>query len=259
MKKSDYEAELEKLQIELIKLQEWIKSTGAKVIVVFEGRDTAGKGGVIKRITQHLSPRIVRIAALPKPTERERTQFYFQRYVAHFPAGGEMVLFDRSWYNRSGVEKVLGFCDDEEHREFLDICPKFERMIVASGVILIKYWFQVSHYEQEERFNARTDNPLKRWKLSPIDLMSREKWYEYSLARDETFAHTNIEEAPWHIVHADDKKTARLNCIHHLLSQIPYSDTLPEKIELPALSELPDRSDDEPDAGVARVPLVFEP
>ncbi len=231
--KKEYEKELFKLQLELIKLQEWIKHKGLKVVVIFEGRDAAGKGGVIKRITQHLNPRICRVVALPAPTEREKTQWYFQRYVAHLPSAGEMVLFDRSWYNRAGVEYVMGFCTEEEHQEFLRSCPEFERMLVRSGIILIKYWFSVSDEEQERRFRSRLLEPHKRWKLSPMDLESRSRWVEYSRAKDINFAHTDIKQAPWWVVHSDNKKLARLNCIAHLLTQIPYEDLTPEPIELP--------------------------
>lgn len=228
-----YEKELFRLQLELVKLQEWIKRKGLKVMVIFEGRDAAGKGGVIKRITQYLSPRICPIVALPAPTEREQTQWYFQRYVEHLPAAGEMVLLDRSWYNRAGVEKVMGFCTPEEHQEFLRSCPEFERMLVRSGIILIKYWFSVSDEEQEKRFQSRLTEPHKRWKLSPMDLESRARWVEYSKAKDEMFAHTDIKQAPWYVVNSDIKKHARLNCISHLLNLIPYEDLTPEPIELP--------------------------
>ena len=228
-----YGKELFRLQLELVKLQAWIKHKGLKVVVVFEGRDAAGKGGVIKRITQFLSPRVCRVAALPAPTERETTQWYFQRYVAHLPAAGEMVLFDRSWYNRPGVEHVMGFCTDQEYHEFLRSCPQFERMLVRSQIILIKYWFSVSDEEQERRFRARIDEPHKRWKLSPMDLESRTRWVEYSRAKDEMFAHCDIKQAPWYVVNADNKKHARLNCIRHLLSMIPYEDLTPEPVELP--------------------------
>jgi polyphosphate kinase 2 len=231
--KKFYEKELVKLQIELVKLQEWIKDKGLKVVVIFEGRDAAGKGGVIKRITQRLNPRICRVVALATPTEREKTQWYFQRYVAHLPAAGEMVLFDRSWYNRAGVERVMGFCTDDEFEEFLRTCPEFERMLIRSGIILIKYWFSVSDEEQERRFQDRIDDPTKRWKLSPMDLASREKWVEYSEAKDEMFKYTDLKNAVWYVVEADDKKRARLNCIHHLLSLIPYEDLTPEPIKLP--------------------------
>jgi polyphosphate kinase 2 len=228
-----YEKELTKLQIELVKLQEWIKNKGLKVVVIFEGRDAAGKGGVIKRITQRLNPRICRVVALGTPTEREKTQWYFQRYVPHLPAAGEMVLFDRSWYNRAGVERVMGFCTNDEYEEFLRTCPEFERMLKRSGIILIKYWFSVSDEVQEKRFKARIDDPTKRWKLSPMDLESREKWLEYSEAKDEMFKYTDLKNAVWYVVEADDKKRARLNCIHHLLSLIPYKDLTPKPIKLP--------------------------
>lgn len=247
LKTSFYEEELAKLQIELVKLQEWIKFKGLKVIVIFEGRDAAGKGGVIKTITQSLNPRICRVVALGTPTEREKTQWYFQRYVAQLPAAGEMVLFDRSWYNRAGVERVMDFCTEDEYREFLRSCPEFERMLVRSGIILIKYWFSVSDEEQERRFQARINDPTKRWKLSPMDLQSRSKWVEYSKAKDEMFAHTDIKQAPWYVVNADDKKRARLNCIRHLLSIIPFEDLTPEPIELPPL---PDKS------GYVRPPIT---
>jgi len=232
--KKFYEKELAKLQIELVKLQEWIKKRELQVIVVFEGRDAAGKGGVIKRITQSLNPRICRVVALHIPTEREKTQWYFQRYVAHLPAAGEMVLFDRSWYNRAGVERVMGFCTDQQYREFLRSCPDFERILVRSGIILIKYWFSVSNEEQERRFQKRNLDPTKRWKLSPMDLQSRAKWVEYSRAKDEMFSYTDIKQAPWYVVEADDKRRARLNCISHLLSLIPYKDMTPKPIKLPS-------------------------
>jgi polyphosphate kinase 2 len=231
--KKVYEDKLTELQTELVMLQEWIKEKGLRVVVVFEGRDAAGKGGTIKRIVQRLNPRVCRVVALVTPTERERTQWYFQRYVAHLPAAGEMVLFDRSWYNRAGVEKVMGFCTDEEHEEFLRSCPEFERMLVRSGILLIKYWFSVSHEEQEHRFQRRIHDPVRRWKLSPMDLESRARWVEYSVAKDLMFSHTDIKQAPWNVVQADQKKRARLNCIHHLLSQIPYEDLTPEPFELP--------------------------
>ncbi len=229
-----YEAELARLQIELVKLQEWIKKEGLKVVVLFEGRDAAGKGGVIKRITQVLNPRVCRVTALPAPTEREKTQWYFQRYAQHLPAAGEMVLLDRSWYNRAGVERVMGFCSDEEYREFLRSCPEFERMLVRSGIQLIKYWFSVSDEEQEKRFQSRRLDPTKQWKLSPMDLESRNRWVEYSKAKDDMFAHTDIKQAPWYVVDADIKKHARLNCIHHLLSMIPYREIPAERVELAA-------------------------
>ncbi len=232
-----YNKELVNLQIELVKLQEWIKVKGLKVVVIFEGRDAAGKGGVIKRITQRLNPRICRVVALGTPTEREKTQWYFQRYIPHFPASGEMVLFDRSWYNRAGVEHVMGFCTEEEYREFLRTCPEFERMLIRSGIILIKYWFSVSDEEQERRFKARIEDRTKRWKLSPMDMASREKWVEYSEAKDEMFKYTDIKQAPWYVVPADNKKRARLNCISHLLSLIPYKDLTPKPMKLPPRQE----------------------
>jgi polyphosphate kinase len=228
-----YLQELARLQLELVKLQEWIRQQGLRVVVVFEGRDAAGKGGVIKTITQSLNPRVCRVVALAAPTEREKTQWYFQRYAAELPGAGEMVLFDRSWYNRAGVERVMGFCTDDEYQEFLRSCPEFERMLVRSGIILIKYWFSVSDAEQERRFQARINDPTKRWKLSPMDLQSRSRWLDYSRAKDEMFAHCDIKQAPWYVVHADDKKRARLNCIAHLLNLIPYRDLTPEAIELP--------------------------
>ena len=229
----EYEEKLTLLQVELVKLQRWIHERDIKVVVLFEGRDAAGKGGVIKRITQRLNPRICRVVALGTPTEKETTQWYFQRYVPNLPAAGEMVLFDRSWYNRAGVEYVMGFCTEEEHREFLRSCPEFERMLVRSGIKLIKYWFSVSDEEQERRFQNRIKDRTKRWKLSEMDLESREKWVEYSKAKDIMFAHTDIKQAPWYVVNADNKKRARLNCISHLLSVISYKDIKPEPIKLP--------------------------
>lgn len=231
--KKEYEKQLNLLQIELVKLQRWILTKGLKVVVIFEGRDAAGKGGVIKRITQRLNPRVCKVVALGTPTEKETTQWYFQRYVSNLPAAGEMVLFDRSWYNRAGVEIVMGFCTEEEHREFLRSCPEFERMLVRSGIILIKYWFSVSDEEQERRFQYRIKDRTKRWKLSDMDLQSRARWIEYSKAKDIMFAHTDIKQAPWYVVNADNKKRARLNCISHLLSTIPYKDIKPKPIKLP--------------------------
>jgi len=231
--KKAFEEELGKLQTELVLLQEWVKAEGLRVVVVFEGRDAAGKGGVIKRIAERTNARQVRIAALGTPTEREKTQWYFQRYAAHLPAAGEIVLFDRSWYNRAGVEHVMGFCTTEEYQDFLRSAPEFERMLVRSGIILIKYWFSVSDEEQERRFQARVENPLKRWKLSPMDLESRGKWVEYSRAKDIMMEFTDIPEAPWWVVDADNKRRARLNCIHHLLQQIPYEDVTPAPLKLP--------------------------
>jgi len=225
---------VDQLGDELVKLKEWVRARGLKVVVIFEGRDAAGKGGVIKRITEHMNPRVCRVVALGTPTEREKTQWYFQRYVAHLPAAGEMVLFDRSWYNRAGVEYVMGFCTEEEHKEFLRSCPEFERMLVRSGVKLIKYWFSISDEEQEERFQSRIKDRTKRWKLSDMDLKSRANWVEYSKAKDIMFAHTDIKQAPWYVVNADDKKRARLNCINHLLSLIPYEDIPPEEVVLPS-------------------------
>jgi polyphosphate kinase 2 len=233
IKKEFYESELDKLQIELVKMQEWIRIEGLQVVVIFEGRDAAGKGGCIKRITECLNPRVCRVAALPKPTERETRQWYFQRYVQQLPVAGEMLLFDRSWYNRAGVERVMGFCTDDEHEAFLQSCPDFERLLVRSGIQLIKYWFSVSDDVQEERFQARIDHPTKRWKLSPIDLESRTRWVEYSKAKDEMFERTDTDDCPWFVVDGDVKKRARLNVIAHLLSQVPYSDLSPEPIELP--------------------------
>jgi len=233
LKRKVYEKTLRKLQVELVKLQEWVKAQKLKVVVIFEGRDAAGKGGVIKRITESLNPRVCRVVALAAPTEREKTQWYFQRYVPHLPAGGEIVLFDRSWYNRAGVERVMGFCTDEEYQEFMRSCPEFERMLIRSGIILIKYWFSVSDDEQERRFEERIDDPTKRWKLSPMDLKARSKWVEYSKAKDAMFFHTDIKQAPWYVVDADDKRRARLNCIAHLLSVVRYKDLTPQPIKLP--------------------------
>jgi polyphosphate kinase 2 len=228
-----YVEELAHLQFELIKLQEWVRLKGLKVVVLFEGRDAAGKGGVIKRITQSLNPRISRVVALGTPTERQRGQWYLQRYVAELPARGEIVLFDRSWYNRAGVERVMGFCTEDEYREFLRACPLFEEMLVRSGIRLIKYWFSINDDEQERRFQERIRNPVKRWKLSSMDLESRNHWVEYSQAKDEMFAHTDCKSRPWFVVNADNKKRARLNCIAHLLMQVPYEDMRPVEIEVP--------------------------
>jgi polyphosphate kinase 2 len=233
MKKKAYEKELKALSVELVKLQEWVKHAGQRIVVIFEGRDAAGKGGAIKSISQSMSARVCRVVALAAPSEREKTQWYFQRYAPHLPSAGEIVLFDRSWYNRAGVERVMGFCTDEEYREFLRSCPEFERMLVRSGIKLVKYWFSVSDEEQEKRFQARLDDPTKHWKLSPMDLESRSRWVEYSRAKDEMFSHTDIKQAPWYVVEADDKRAARLNLIAHLLSLVPYQDIAREKIELP--------------------------
>ena len=233
MSNKDYYCELEKLEIELVKLQEWVKFKGLKLVVLFEGRDAAGKGGAIKRITESLNPRFARVVALGTPTEKEKTQWYFQRYVAHLPAAGEMVFFDRSWYNRAGVERVMGFCTEDEYNEFLRSCPEFERMLIRSGIILVKYWFSVSNEEQERRFQDRMSTPTKRWKLSPMDLESRAHWVEYSKAKDAMFSYTDTKQSPWYVVNADDKKRARLNVIAHLLSLIPYEDLTPEPLKLP--------------------------
>ncbi|MFP4060770.1 MAG: polyphosphate kinase 2 [Bacteroidales bacterium] len=237
LKEYKYKDELYKLQLELVKLQEWVKKTKLKVVVVFEGRDAAGKGGVIKRITQRLNPRVCRIVALGTPTEKEKTQWYFQRYVSQLPAAGEIALFDRSWYNRAGVEKVMGFCTNEEYEEFLRSCPEFERMLVRSGIKLIKYWFSVSDEEQEKRFQARMKDPTKHWKISPMDIESRKHWVDYSRAKDEMFKYTDIKQAPWFVVEADNKKKARLNCISHLLSMFDYKDVTKLDLTLPPKQE----------------------
>jgi polyphosphate kinase len=228
-----YEKELFRLQAELVRLQEWVRSEGARLVVIFEGRDAAGKGGAIKRVTEYLNPRIARIAALPAPTERERTQWYFQRYVEHLPAGGQIVLFDRSWYNRAGVEHVMGFCTKEEYQRFLQQCPIFERMLVEDGILLRKYWFSVSDEEQERRFRARLDDPMRRWKLSPMDLESVSRWEDYSRAKDQMFVHTDIPEAPWYVVESSDKRSARINMIAHLLSTVGYHDVRPAPLKIP--------------------------
>lgn len=237
LNKKFYEKELVKLQIELVKLHEWIKAKGLKVVVIFEGRDAAGKGGVIKRIQQRLNPRVCRVVALGIPTEKEKTQWYFQRFASHLPAAGEFVLFDRSWYNRAGVERVMGFCTEEEYREFLRSCPRFEEMLIHSGTLLIKYWFSVSDDEQDKRFRARLNDPTKHWKFSAMDIESRSKWVEYSKAKDEMFSYTDTKVSPWYVVNADDKRRARLNCIHHLLSMIPYKEITYKKIELPPINK----------------------
>ncbi|TXG34776.1 polyphosphate kinase 2 [Seonamhaeicola maritimus] len=233
----DYEATLKKLHTELVHLQEWVKNQGLKVVIIFEGRDASGKGGTIKRFTEPLNPRICKVVALGVPTEKEKTQWYFQRYVEHLPHAGQIVLFDRSWYNRAGVEKVMGFCNQDEYEEFLRSCPEFERMLVRSGIILLKYWFSVSDEEQEKRFKNRIENPLKRWKFSPMDLESRSRWLEYSKAKDDMFAHTDTKQAPWFVVNSDNKKRARLNCISHVLSKIPYEKMDLEPVHLPELSD----------------------
>jgi polyphosphate kinase 2 len=242
-----FDRELRRLQRELAIQQQYVIETGRRIVVVFEGRDAAGKGGVIKRVSERVNPRWCRVVALGTPTERERTQWYFQRYVAHLPAAGEMVLFDRSWYNRAGVERVMGFCTEAEYQEFMRSCPTFERMLVRAGIVLIKYWFSVSDAEQERRFRARAKDPMRRWKLSPMDLESRERWTAYSRAKDEMFRYTDIKQAPWYVVDADDKRRARLNCIRHLLDMVPYEDHTPPPIDLPP------RGDDD---GYVRPPLA---
>jgi polyphosphate kinase 2 len=235
--KAKYEKELEKLQAELVKLQEWVQFTGQRIVVIFEGRDTAGKGGSIKRITETLNPRFAKVVALGVPTERERTQWYFQRYIEHLPAAGEIVLFDRSWYNRAGVEKVMGFCTQAEYEEFMYTCPQIERALVRSGISIIKYWLSISDEEQERRFLARMTDPAKQWKLSPMDLQARAHWVDYAEAKDEMLTHTDIPEAPWYVVDAEDKKSARLNLIAHLLSHLPYEEITREPIQLPPRQE----------------------
>jgi polyphosphate kinase 2 len=240
LKRKDYERELARLQLELVTLQHWVKHAGLRVVLIFEGRDAAGKGGVIKRIVEPLNPRGATIVALGTPSDRERTQWYFQRYIAHLPAAGEIVLFDRSWYNRAGVERVMGFCTDEEYWEFMHSCPELERMLIRDGIILRKYWFSVSDAEQERRFQQRSSDPTRRWKLSPMDLKSRDLWVAYSRAKDEMFRYTHTPEAPWYTVESDDKRRARLNCISHLLDTIEYEDVLPDPIELPARPEQED-------------------
>jgi polyphosphate kinase 2 len=236
LKRRDYEEQLRRLQAELCTLQAWVKAKGLRVIVVFEGRDGAGKGGTIRAITERVSPRVFRVVALPAPSDREKTQLYLQRYMQHFPAAGEIVIFDRSWYNRAGVERVMGFCTDEEYHRFLEVCPRGEKFIVDGGIILIKYWLEVSNEEQERRFIARIEDPLRQWKLSPMDLPSRARWYDYSRARDAMLAATDTDFAPWYILRSDDKKRARLNCIAHLLGQIPYNKLPRKKVELPKRS-----------------------
>jgi polyphosphate kinase 2 len=255
LSRSDYERELAKLHLELVKLQYWLKHTGERVVLIFEGRDAAGKGGTIKRIVEPLNPRGATVVALGTPSDRERTQWYFQRYVAHLPAAGEMVLFDRSWYNRAGVEHVMGFCTNAQYREFLRACPEFERMLVRDGIILRKYWFSVSDAEQERRFQSRAEDPLRRWKLSPMDLESRARWVEYSKAKDEMFLWTHTPEAPWYTVEADDKRRARLTCIRHVVESIPHEDVLPPPL---ALAERPPQADYErPERGENTI--ILEP
>jgi len=236
MKTKEYDKELRKLQVQLCKLQEWVKYKGLRAIVIFEGRDGAGKGGTIKAITERVSPRVFRAVALPAPSDREKTQMYMQRYLAHFPAAGEVVILDRSWYNRAGVETVMGFCTKEQHQRFLQLCPTFESWLVSSGILLVKFWLEVSDQEQSRRFQARIDDPVRQWKLSPMDLPSRERWYDYSRARDSMLEATDTEVAPWYIVRSDDKKRARLNCISHLLKLIPYEQAPKQKVKLPKRS-----------------------
>lgn len=247
LKKAFYEQELSRLQEELVKMQYWVKEKGLRIVIIFEGRDAAGKGGMIKRIIEQMNPRGCRVVALPAPTERERTQWYFQRYAAHLPAAGEIVIFDRSWYNRAGVERVMGFCTEDEYQEFMRTCPEFERMLVRAGIVILKYWFSVSDEEQEKRFQERARSTLKRWKLSPMDLESRRRWVEYSKAKDKMFAYTDTKQCPWYVVNSDDKQRAHLNCISHILSMIPYED-----IPSPAI-ELPPR---EGDKGYVRPPIT---
>ena len=255
MKRAKYEKELRKLQVQLCHLQGWVKEKGLRVVIVFEGRDGAGKGGTIRAITERLSPRVFRVAALPAPSDREKSQVYMQRYLQHFPAAGEVVIFDRSWYNRAGVEPVMGFCTPQDHRRFLQLCPEIERFLVEGGIILIKLWLEVSNAEQKRRFEARIDDPLRQWKLSPMDLPSRRRWYDYSRARDVTLKRTDTRIAPWHIVRSDDKRKARLNTIAHLLSVIPYKKLPQKKVKLPGRSRK-GAYDDE--AAIARRRFVRE-
>jgi polyphosphate kinase 2 len=257
LEKKNYEKELRRLQVELVQLEEWIRHHNLRVVVIFEGRDTAGKGGIIKRITALLNPRFCRVVALTAPTEKERTQWYFQRYVEHLPSAGEMVLFDRSWYNRAGVERVMGFCTDEEYKEFKRACPEFERMLVRSGIVLIKYWLSVSDDEQERRFKARIKDPSKRWKLSPMDLQARARWVDYSEAKDKMFKFSDIKEAPWHVVETDNKRAAHLNLITHFLKQIPYSEVPQEgTLKLPARQKR--QYTRPPRASMRMVPVRYE-
>ncbi len=256
LSRKDYDKELRRLQVELLQLEEWVRQRGLRVVALFEGRDTAGKGGVIKRMTALLNPRFARVVALPAPTERERTQWYFQRYIAHLPAAGEIVFFDRSWYNRAGVERVMGFCTDEEYDEFMRATPQFERMLVRAGIVLVKYWLSVSDAEQERRFLARINDPSKRWKLSPMDLQARARWVDYSEAKDQMFSYTDIKEAPWYVVETDNKRAAHLNLISHFLSQIPYEEVAHEEIKLPARQN---RSYSRPPKSSQRmVPITYE-
>jgi len=257
LSRKKYEKELQELQGQLCKLQEWVKHKGLRVIVVFEGRDAAGKGGTIRAITERVSPRVFRVAALPAPSDREKSQMYMQRYLAHFPAAGEIVIFDRSWYNRAGVEHVMGFCTPEQHQRFLEQCPEIERYIVDGGIQLIKYWLEVSDEEQKRRFEARIDDPLRQWKLSPMDLPSRMRWYDYSRARDMMLDATDSKHAPWYVLRSDDKRRARLNCIAHLLSLIPYKSVTRKKIKLPKRSEKEAYDDDATLEGKTFVPSVY--
>ena len=244
MKRKEYEKHLHKLQVELCRLQDWVKEEGARVIVIFEGRDAAGKGGTIKAISERVSPRVFRVVALPAPSDREKSQMYIQRYITHFPAAGEIVIFDRSWYNRAGVEYVMGFIDERQHRHFLEVCPTAERYIVDAGIILIKIWLEVGQEEQERRFDARINDPLRQWKLSPMDVESFRRWYAYSRARDQMLKATDVKFAPWHIVRTDDKRRGRLNCISHILARIPYKKIAKEKVKLPKRSNK-DKYDDQ--------------
>jgi polyphosphate kinase len=257
LKRKEYTAELQRLQAELCHLQAWVKAKGLRIMVVFEGRDGAGKGGTIKALTERVSPRVFRVVALPAPSDREKSQMYVQRYMQHFPAAGEIVIFDRSWYNRAGVEYVMGFCTKEEHRRFLEVCPGVEKMIVDGGIQLIKYWLEVSNKEQERRFEARISDPMRQWKLSPVDLPSRSRWYEYSHARDLMLEATDTSHAPWYILHSDDKKRARLNCISHLLGLIPYKKLPREKVKLPKRSKKHSYDDQATLAGRTLVPEKF--
>ena len=256
LSKKDYETELRRLQVELLRLEEWVRNRGMRVVAIFEGRDTAGKGGVIKRMTALLNPRYARVVALPAPTERERTQWYFQRYVAHLPSAGEIVFFDRSWYNRAGVEHVMGFCTDEEYDDFMRTCPQLERMLVRAGIILVKYWLSVSDEEQERRFLGRINDPSKRWKLSPMDLQARARWVDYSEAKDQMFAYTDISEAPWYVVETDNKRQAHLNLISHFLSLVPFEEVPHDDIKLPPRQK---RSYNRPPKSAQRmVPAKYE-
>ena len=257
LKRKEYEKELRRLQAELCHLQAWVKHKGLRIMVVFEGRDGAGKGGTIRAITERVSPRVFRLVALPAPSDREKSQMYIQRYMAHFPAAGEIVIFDRSWYNRAGVEHVMGFCTKEQYKRFLELCPVFEKYIVEGGIMIIKYWLEVSNKEQQRRFDARIEDPLRQWKLSPMDLPSREKWYEYSLARDRMLEATDSKHAPWYIVRSDNKKRARLNCITHLLSLIPYKKLPREKIKIPKRSNKGKYDDQATMSGRQFIPEVY--